>query len=725
MSEEEAWELWSLPVGNGYFGACVFGRTQTERIQFTENSLCNPAGAGGLNNFAELYLDFGHANVTDYSRSLELDTALALTAYRHGGVQYRRECFASYPDQIFALRLQAETPGALSFTLRAEIPFLKDYGTTPGDGAGKRGTVHSQGDILTLSGTMDYYNIAFELQLCLLHEGGTLRARDGALILEHASSAVLLACLGTNYRMEARVFLEEDPKQKLAPYAHPHEAVSARLQRARALGYENLRERHIADYRNLFSRVALDLGGETELPTDLLLEEYREDTHAAAARYLEELYFQYGRYLLIASSRPGTTPANLQGAWNCHNDAPWSCGYWHNINVQMNYWPAFSTNLAESFSAYAAYNKAYMPLAKQCADSYIRRMYEENYSDTPGDNGWTIGTAAWLYTLEGFSIHSGPGTGAFSALLFWDYYDYTRDSTLLREVCYPVMADMAKFLSKTLAEQEDGTLLVTYSASPEQIDPEDECYCFTTGCAFDQQMVWENHKNTLLAATILGTQDALTETLREQIGRLDPVQIGSSGQVKEFREEEAYGDIGEEHHRHISQLVGLYPGTVIHSGTPAWLNAAQLTLNRRGDESTGWAMAHRLNLWARTGDGNRAHKLYTDLLRYGTLPNLWDTHPPFQIDGNFGGTAGVAEMLLQSHTGTIVLLPALPNAWQNGSFSGLVARGNFVLNAAWENGRVISLSVTARAGGSCSLALPGEDAPRDVSFAVGETQKIL
>ena len=360
------------------------------------------------------------------------------------------------------------------------------------------------------------------------------------------------------------------------------------------------------------------------------------------------------------------------------------------------------------FTAYADYNRAYMPLARQHAESYIRRMYPENYSDKEGGNGWTIGTAAWLYTIEGFSVHSGPGTGAFTSMLFWDYYDFTRDIEILKNVSYPVIAGMADFLSRTLTE-EDGNLLVLFSASPEQYNPEDDCYCFTTGCAFDQQMVWENHKNTIAAADLLGIDNELIRKLKSQIERLDPVQIGASGQVKEFREENAYGDIGEYHHRHISHLVGLYPGTLINPGKPEWMEAAKVTLNLRGDQSTGWAMAHRLNLWARTGDGNRAHKLFSDLLRNGTLPNLWDTHPPFQIDGNFGGTAGVAEMLLQSHAGYIDILPALPDCWADGSFNGLVARGNFHVYAAWKNKKPVAITIEVKAGGICRIKLHSDN----------------
>lgn len=719
-----SWEEWSLPLGNGYMGINVFGRTESERVQISESTLFNPARTkptwpesnsipngilGGYNNFSETFLDFGHTEISNYTRDLDLDTATAHVDYTCGGVDYHREYFVSYPDRVIVLRITASQPGALSFTLRPTIPFVREYNKAPGDGGGKTGTVTLLSeDTILLGGTMEFYQIHYEGQVKVLLTGTQAKllphtdenGENATLEIVSADSAVILIATGTNYKMESRVFTEPDPKQKLAPYPHPHALVSELLTSAAEKGYEALYARHIADYQNLFHRTNVDLGGEvSDLPTDELLEQYRQ---GKCSRYLEELYFQYGRYLLIASSREHSTPANLQGVWNCYNNAPWSSGYWHNINVQMNYWPAFNTNLAETFEPYVDYFKAYVDQAEQHADTYIRENYPEKLLPGKGANGWIIGTGAWLFDVDGIEMfgHSGPGTGAFTSILFWDYYEFTKDRTILRETAYPAVSSMARFLSKVLVE-EDGKYLTKYSASPEQLVNGKPFRA--KGCAFDQQMIYENHKATLQAAKLLGIRDELTDTIEEQIDKLEPVLLGADGQIKEFREETHYGDIGEWHHRHISHLVGLYPGTLIHRGTPEWLNAAKTSLEFRGDKSTGWAIAHRLNAWARIGEGNRTHQVLRSLLQNGTLPNLWDTHPPFQIDGNFGGTSGIAEMLLQSHSGAIELLPCLPDVWAKGSFQGLVARGNFEISAQWTDKTVTQATLHSRAGEICRL----------------------
>jgi len=716
----EGWENESLPLGNGYMGANVFGIVGRERIQITENSLENPGWLGGLNNFAELYIRFDHGDVIDYERGLCLDDATAYCRYTCGGVAYSREVFASYPDNVLVIRLTASRHGALSFILCPEIPYIKDYAIKPGDGGGKSGTVTANGDTIVLAGKMHYYNIQFEGRLQVLPTGGTTTVEDGALRVTNADSALILFALGTNYRLVPHVFLETDPKKKLTP-DDPGKKVADTLALAAAKGYDALRERHLADYRALFGRVTLKIAGQRpDAPTDELLKRYGKGESIPC---LEQLYFQFGRYLLISSSRPGCLPANLQGVWNCHDQSPWGSGYWHNINVQMNYWPAFVTNLAEMFTAYADFFEAFRPQAQLLASDYVRQHNPENFDNRPGACGWTIGTASYAYETSGPGGHSGPGTGGLTSKLFWDWYDFTRDTAILRDIAYPALLSMARFLTKTVREY-DGRCLASFSASPEQMlsgpwSPNGKYYQ-TVGCAFDQQMIYENGRDLLASAALLGERNETTDIQQHQIDHYDPIQIGWSGQIKEYEEEKFYGDIGEYRHRHISQLMALYPGTLVTRSTPAWLDAAKLTLNERGDESTGWALAHRLNAWARTGDGNRAYKLLRELLGRRTLPNLWDTHPPFQIDGNFGGTAGIAEMLLQSHEGFISVLPALPDAWQEGSFSGMCARGGFILAAEWQDGTASRIRVRSLHGGQVRLASAGIG-PAAVKNAAGHT----
>ncbi len=712
------WEKWSLPIGNGYMGVNVFGRTQTERLQITENSLANPGcivseDEMGLNNFCELLIDFFHDQPENYLRELSLDEGMARTSYTFGGVEYSREIFTSYPDRVLVIRLTASQPEALSFTMRPTIPFLQEK-----KDRSKRGTVRAEGDLVTMSGEMEGYAVQFEGQFRVFPEGGVLETLPNAIRVRNADSATIVAAIGTNYRMESRVFTEPDPHKKLAPYPHPHEMVSEILAKACAYDYETLRARHLADYQELFGRVSLCLGTEgADMPTDELLERYRGGEKLP---YLEALYFQYGRYLLISCSRKGALPANLQGVWNCYNYSPWGAGYWHNINVQMNYWPAFVTNLAETFDSYADYAAAYMPQAERMADEYVR-VFAPDKLEKPGQNGWTIGTASYPYYVDSsmrfrngkYTIgHSGPGTGAFTSILFWEWYAFTQDRDAL-EKAFSILRSMAQFLSKTV-EEVDGKFLVKESASPEQtvIVGKEWIYYHTVGCAFDQQMLYENYYDLLRAAHLLGKEDdPVVRIAREQIDHLDPVQVGVSGQIKEYREEQAYGEIGEWHHRHISHLVGLYPGSCINRNTQAWMEAARVTLNLRGDESTGWAMAHRLNAWARAMDGNRAYRLYRTLLSKGTFPNLWDAHPPFQIDGNFGGTSGVSEMLLQSQAGFIDVLPSLPDAWAEGCFKGLVARGNVVVDVCWDQGRAREIVLTARVDGEIAVRCDRMDAP--------------
>ena len=718
-------EEWSLPIGNGYMGLNVFGGVSTELISVTENSLFNPyadsypttpngeerckSNNGGLGLLAKTYIDFGHSNVSNYQRDLLLDTAVASVSYDADGVHYSREYFSTYPDRVSVMRLTASESGALSFTLRPIAPYVNDYLNTPGDGMGKTGKTVASGDTVIVSGTMDWYDINYEGMYKVIPQGGTMVAtndqngENGKITVTGADSAIILLAVGTNYHMEPESFASGNTGIKMDANEYPHHKVLSYIEAAAQKSYDQLLEAHLADYKQFYDRANLDLGGKylENVTTDQLLANYKS---GESVPYLEELLFQYGRYLLIASSREGCLPANLQGIWNFGDTAAWSGGYWHNINVQMNYWPAFNTNLAELFQSYVDFNETFRATAQKNADTYLKNVGSETMAAAgTGQNGWAVGTNVSPYRAgaPGTTGHSGPGTGAFTSLLFWDYYDFTRDKTLLAEHTYPAVEGMANFLSKTLKEYEGGKWLVASSASPENASS-----YRTVGTAFDQQMVYENHLVTLRSAEILGytaEDHPLLATLAEQIDHLDPVNVGYSGQVKEYREENYYSDIGDPKHRHISQLVGLYPGTVINGNSEAWLDAARVTLDLRGDGTTGWSICHRLLAWARLLDGERSYQLIQKLITSRTNTNLWTTHPPFQIDSNFGYTAGVAEMLVQGHAGYIEFLPALPSAWANGSFTGLTTRGAFEVDARWANGQASQFVIQSKAGEECAV----------------------
>ncbi len=695
---DDDWELWSHPIGNGYMGANVFGRVDTERIQITEKTLHTegPYARGGLTNFAELYLHFNHGEVTDYRRSLNLDEAIAKVSYQAGGVTYRREHFLSYPDNVLVVRLTADQPGALSLAVRAEIPYL-------GRVDQRTGTVTAEDNLITLAGSLPYFSTNYEGQLKVLNTGGTITAdRERGLIeINQADDVVLLFVAGTNYTLSPETFIRP-PAEKSDPNRFPHAELSARLADAEAYGFAALKQRHLVDYQDLFRRVTLDLiPTPSSEPTSRLLEKYQAgDTNTR----LEELMFHYGRYLLIASSREKTLPANLQGTWSQYYLTPWSGGFWHNINVQMNYWGAMSANLAETFEAYLSYFQAYLPKAREFAREFVQQHNPDRYV-AGEDHGWILGTGANAYYLPPPGGHSGPGTGGFTTKLLMEYYNFSRDPNFLREVAYPALRSMSVFYSKALTPYGD-RLLIQPSASPEQ--RHNGIHYVTVGATFDQGFVWENFNDTLILAKELGVNDAFLETLREQLPRLDPILIGASGQIKEYREEVNYSDIGDPRHRHISHLCPLYPGTLINSSTPEWMQAASKTLDLRGVNSRWpWPLAHQMNARARLKEGDEAHAVYQTFLRLRVAPNLWTKGPPFNIDGNLGVMAGIVEMLLQSHEGFIEILPALPAAWPTGSFSGLVARGNFVVNAEWRDGRPVRISLTSRSGGECRLKLPG------------------
>ena len=763
--KNDGWERWSLPLGNGYFGANVFGRTASERIQLTEKTLCNDYGSstynpGGLNNFSETYIDFGHAfeSVSDYTRSLDIKTATSSVSYVYDGVTYEREYFTSYEDYCMVIKLTSDADGKLSFTLRPTIPYLQDFAYDNNDTSRskltdvtKHGKVTSKvddtGAVINLFGNMGQYNVDFEAQYRVFTDGNvkagtwtnvystnviagisdsfdsgvrdeaaqTLTVTNGTLEVSGASEAYIVITLGTNYdqsKGEGNSSIYTNPTNanklntsgvdaKAANDTRMNAALSVSFDKAESLadGYKALRDRHVSDYTELFGRVSFTLDFDKEdlkRTIDELLARYQNDE--GDGRYLEMLYYQYGRYLLIASSRETTLPANLQGTWNRYNFSPWGVGYWHNINEQMNYWHAFSTDLSECFGAYVNFIDAYMAQARYNAKIELSRSpFNYNGSDT----GFTIGIGITPYKV---GSSSSCGELGFTTQMFWDYYSFTQDDEVLREVVYPILYEAAQFITKTVAynESEDAYLSI-YSYSPEQFNNSTSWY-YTEGTPYAQSFAYLNNLHLLAAAEILGVEDdALLTEVKRQIDKYDAILVGYSGQVKEFREEEYYGEIGEYTHRHISHLVGLFPGEMINANTPAWLDAAKVTLTERGDKATGWGVAHRLNLWSHTKEGERTYQLLNQVLKSNTATNLWDLHHPFQIDGNFGATSGITEMLLQSHEGYIDPISAIPENWADGSYTGLVARGNFSVDAFWRDGSLTELAVTSREGGQLKI----------------------
>lgn len=752
------WENSSLPIGNGYMGASIFGCTDTERIQITDKTLYIKGlwGVETQTSFADLYLDFHHTTRGHYERSLTLNDGICRVSYEHNGVNYNREYFANYPDKVMVIKLTADKPGQLTFTARAQIPYLVPFGPlqrpdsiTIGYLSGQTQTRHSYNgrtgrvsavkDVLTLRGTTEYLRMIYEGQLKVIPYGGRLtshndsRNDNGAIHVEQADSALILFSLGTNYQLNSNTFLLP-VTEKLKGCPDPHQQITETISKATEKGYETLLANHKADYGNFFDRVRIDLG-ETlpAMPTDRLLADYKKGKQS---NYLEELLFQYGRYLLISSSRKGTLPPTLQGVWNQYELAPWNGNYTHNINIQMNYWPVFNTNLTELFESYVDYHRAYREAAEKVASDYIKKFHPSRYSPQSGENGWVVGTSAGAFHVSSPGGHSGPGTGGLTSKLFWDYYEFTSDTDILKEISYPTLSGLAQFFNKTVRDTLDHVLAYP-SSSPEQFSKITGKPYPSLGCAFDQQMIYETYKDVLVSAQLLKKKEPFLKLLRKQINLLDPVQVGNSGQIKEYREEVNYDDIVlEKNHRHISNLVGLYPGTLINSNTPQWLEAAKVTLNLRGDKSTGWSMAHKINLWARTKDGNRAHQVLQTLMKTAVLDNLWTNciavlRSPYQIEANFGTTAGIAEMLLQSHEGYIAPLPALPQTWRNGRYNGLVARGNFELSASWQAGHLTLLNVLSRKGNTCTLYYPGIDKAtindskgKNIKYQIEATSKI-